>query len=206
MDYEYKPSTMLTNEELREELKRLDAEVKADRKARGVPPEPPEDFVPLAMAWKMYERCAPMHKFVIKYAQLCDKANEILPLTDEQIEWVLSFRKYADLITKTFDSNFHIKMWGSSLCGLISAMERRKEFESANQLLRSLFINLDFLKGEYYPPSLHQCVYLFGLSSEENERYRQEVYAEVERLEDEEYFEEEYRKLVEHYDSIKHLY
>lgn len=196
----------LTNDELRKEIEKLDEQIKADRKARGVPPEPPKDFVPLAMAWTMFERCAPMHEFVIKYTQLCDKANEILLITDEQVEWVMSFRKYTDLITKTIDSNFHIKAWGNSLDGLISVIEKHKEFESVDQLLRTLFINLDFLKGEYYPPSLHQCVFLHDLSKEENERYRKETYAEVERLEDEEYFEKEYQKLADHYESIKHLY
>lgn len=195
----------LTNEELRAEIAKLDEQIKADRKARGVPPEPPEDFVPIAMAWTLYERCEPLHKFAIKYAQLCDQADEILPLSDEQIEWAKSFRKYTDLITKVKGS-VGIKALGGSLDGLIKAIESRNEYESVIELIRSMFIDLEFLRGEYYPPSLHQYVYLFDVSRKENERFSEEVYTEYERLQDEEYFEAEFQKLSEHYESIKHLY
>lgn len=195
----------LTNEELRAEIAKLDEQIKADRKARGVPPEPPEDFVPIAMAWTLYERCEPLHKFAIKYAQLCDQADEILPLSDEQIEWAKSFRKYTDLITKVKGS-VGIKALGGSLDGLIKAIESRNDYESVIELIRSMFIDLEFLRGEYYPPSLHQYVYLFDVSRKENERFSEEVYTEYERLQDEEYFEAEFQKLSEHYESIKHLY
>lgn len=195
----------LTNEELRAEIAKLHEQIKADRKARGVPPEPPEDFVPIAMAWTLYERCEPLHKFAIKYAQLCDQADEILPLSDEQIEWAKSFRKYTDLITKVKGS-VGIKALGGSLDGLIKAIESRNDYESVIELIRSMFIDLEFLRGEYYPPSLHQYVYLFDVSREENERFSKEVYTEYERLQDEEYFEQELERLTEHYQEIKHLY
>lgn len=195
----------LTNEELEEELAKLDEQIKADRKARGVPPEPPEDFVTIAMAWTLYERCEPLYKFAIKYAQLCDKADEVLPLTDEQIEWAQSFRNYCDLISKVKGS-VGIKALGGSLDGLISVIEKHAEYEAVIELLQSMMLDISFLKGEYYPPSLHQYVYLFDVSREENERFSEEVYAEYERLQDEEHFEVEFQKLTEHYESIKHLY
>lgn len=202
---EYKPSLTMTLDELKADIERLDKQIKADRKARGLPPDPPEDFVPIAMAWTLYERCEPLHKFAIKYAQLCDQADEILSLSDEQIEWARSFRKYTDLITKVKGS-IGIRVLGGSLGGLIKAIESHNEYESVIELLRPMFTNLEFLRGEYCPPRLHQYVYLFDASKEENDRFSEEVYAEYERLQDEEYFEAEFKKLTEHYDSIKHLY
>lgn len=195
----------LTDEELRNEIAKLDEQIRADREARGVPPEPPADFVSIAMAWTLYKRCEPLYKFAIKYAQLCDQADEILPLSDEQIEWAKSFRKYTDLITKVKGS-VGIKALGGSLGGLISVLEKHTKYEAVIELLQPLMLDISFLKGEYYPPSLHQYVYLFDVSREENERFSEEVYAEYERLQDEEHFKEEFQKLTEHYESIKHLY
>src|SRR5699024_10931619 len=172
-----------------------DAEVKADRKARGVPPEQPADFVPLAMAWTLYKRCDPLFKFAIRYAQLCDKANEIIELSEEQDEWIKSFRKYTDLITKVKDGNM-LRAYAGSMDGLISTMVKRDEYEALIEMLRVLMLEIDFLKGDYSPPGLHQFVYLHDASKEENDRYREEVYAEIERLKDEEYFEQELERLT----------
>lgn len=204
-DYNFKPASKLTIEELKAENKRLAAMIKADREARGVPPEPPADFVSVAMAWTLYERCQPLHQFAIKYAQLCDKANEVLPLSDEQIQWAQTFRPYTELITKA-ERQTGIKVLGGSLGGLISRMEKHAECESALDLLRPMFICLDFLKGEYHPPRLEEYTWLWNESKEENDKFRKEVYAEYERLKDEEYFQSEYKRLREHYESIKHLY
>src|SRR5690625_5064232 len=157
------------------------------------------------MAWTLYERCEPLYKFAIKYAQLCDKADEVLPLTDEQIEWAQSFRRFTDLITKVKGS-VGIKGLGGSLSGLISGLEKHNEYETVIELLRSLLLHIQFLKGEYYPHSLHQYVYLFDVSKEENDKHREKVYAEVEQLKDEEYFEKEFKRLTENYQAIKHLY
>lgn len=194
-----------TIEELKKDIEHLKAQIKADREARGLPPEPPEYFVPVAMAWTLYERCQPLHQFAIKYAQLCDKANEVLALSAEQIQWAQSFRPYTELIREVKDQTI-LKVLGGSLSGLISSMEKHGEYESASDLLRSLFINLELLKGEYYPPHLGQFTWKWNASKEENDKYSAEIYAEYERLKDEEYFEEEYKKLRDHYNSIKHLY
>ncbi|MBM7717247.1 hypothetical protein JOC94_004272 [Bacillus thermophilus] len=204
-DYNFKPASKLTIEELKAENKRLAAMIKADREARGVPPEPPADFVSVAMAWTLYERCQPLHQFAIKYAQLCDKANEVLPLSDEQIQWAQSFRPYIELIGKVKDST-GIKVLGVCLAVLISNIEKHAEYDSAFELVRSMFISLDFLKGEYHPPRLDQYAWIWNAGKEENDKFRREVYEEYERLKDEEYFEVEYKRLCDHFDSIRHLY
>lgn len=200
-----KPATHATIEEMKADIKRMAAEIKADREARGVPPEPPEDFVSVAMAWTLYEKCQPLHEFAIKYAQLCDKANEVLPLSDEQIQWAQSFRPYTELIGKVKDST-GIKVLGGCLDGLISNIKKHAEYESAFELVRSMFILLDFLKGDYHPPRLDQYVWKWNADKEENDKYSAEIYAEYERLKDEEYFEVEYKRLCDRFDSIRHLY
>lgn len=194
-----------TIEQIKSDIERLSAEIKAYREVRGLPEEPPEDFVSVAMAWTLYERCQPLHQFAIKYAQLCDKANEVLPLSDEQIQWAQSFRPYTELITNA-EGSTGIKVLGGSLGGLISRMEKHGEYESAFELLRSMYICLDFLKGEYHPPRLEQYTWKWNASKEENDKFRKEIYEEIERLKDEEYFQSEYKRLREHYESIKHLY
>ncbi|WP_340083808.1 hypothetical protein MHB50_11320 [Siminovitchia sp. FSL H7-0308] len=194
-----------TIEQIKSDIERLSAEIKADREARGLPEEPPPDFVSVAMAWTLYERCQPLHQFAIRYAQLCDKANEVLPLSDEQIQWAQSFRPYTELITEVKHATL-LKVLGGALGGLISRMEKHAECESALDLLRPMFVCLDFLKGEYHPPRLEEYTWQWNASKEENDKFSKEVYAEYERLKDEEYFDAEYKKLREHYESIKHLY
>lgn len=202
---EYKPSSTMTLDELKDEIKRIDAEIKADRLARDLPDEPPEDFVPVAMAWTLYERCLPLFEFAVKYAQLCDKANDILDLTDEQIEWAQSFRPYTELISETKDS-MHLKVLGVALVGIISAIEKRHECEYVGDLLKSLSLYFSVLKGEYSPPRFDQCIWRYDLVQDDNDRYMAEAYAEYERLKDTENFKSEYERLREHYESIKHLY
>src|SRR5699024_1900611 len=205
MEYGIKSSSRMTTAELREEVEYLTEQLREDRIARGLPEEQPEDFVPLAMAWTLYKRCDPLFKFAIRYAQLCDQANEILELTDDQIKWAQSFRKYTDLITKA-KGTASVKMLGGSLGGLISVLEKHDEYEAVIELLRPMMLQIGFLQGEYYPPGLHEYVYILDVSKEENDRHSEEVYAEVERLKDEEYFEAELERLTERYNSIKHLY
>lgn len=205
MEVGRRPSTKMTNTELKAELDYLTEQVRKERLERGLPEKQPDGFVSIAMAWTLYERCEPLFKFAIKYAQLCDQADEILELTDEQITWIKSFQRFTDLITKVKGS-VGIKGLGGSLSGLISGLEKHNEYETVIELLRSLLLHIQFLKGEYYPHSLHQYVYLFDVSKEENDKHREKVYAEVERLKDEEYFEEEFKRLTEHYQAIKHLY
>src|SRR5699024_9478299 len=205
MEYGIKPSSRMTTAELREEVEYLTEQLREDRIARGLPEEQPEYFVPLAMAWTLYKRCDPLFKFAIRYAQLCDQANEILELTDEQIKWAQSFRKYTVLITKA-KGTASVKMLSGSLGGLISVLEKHDEYEALIELLRPMMLHIGFLKGEYHAPSLHQFIHLPDASKEENDRYREEVYVEIERLKDEEYFEAELERLTDHYQEIKHLY
>ena len=75
MEYGERPSASMTNAELKAEVEYLIEQTRKDRLERGLPDKPPENFVPLAMAWTMYERCDPLFKFAIRYAQLCDQAN-----------------------------------------------------------------------------------------------------------------------------------
>src|SRR5690625_7116023 len=78
MEYGERPSSSMTNAELKQEVDYLIEQTRKDRLERGLPEKQPADFVSLAMAWTMYERCDPLFKFAIRYAQLCDQANEIL--------------------------------------------------------------------------------------------------------------------------------
>ena len=96
--------------------------------------------------------------------------------------------------------------YSGSMGGLISDIERHHEHEALIELLRPMMLHIGFLKGDYGPPGLHQFIHLFDVSKEENARHRKEVEAELERLKDEEYFEQELERLTDHYNSIKHLY
>lgn len=191
----------ITNDELEQELMKLDEQIKAinaERAAKGLPDEYPADFVGAAMAWHLYERCEPVYQFAIKYARICDKANDIIELSDEQVKWLLSFKRYARLVSFT-ENEFAIKTLGQSYRGIIDALTNPSKYESVIELLRGLQINLSFITGEYCRPYLHG--YLWGAESEE---YRSEVYQEYERLKDDEKaFNEELKRLNEHYESIK---
>lgn len=85
-----------TIEELKKDLERLEAITQAL-------PELPPKFVKPAMAWALIERCKPAQQFALKYTQLCNGANEILPISKEQAKWLRSFETYAELIRQSIE-------------------------------------------------------------------------------------------------------
>jgi len=188
-------------EEIKRDIAKLDEQleqVRAERAAKGLPVEYPADFVPPAIAWHLYERCEPVYQFTIKYANLCNRANEIIELSDDQVEWLLSFERYAEL-TSFVTGRSGIKILGSAYRGIIGALTNLSKYESVIELLRGLQINLSFITGDFSRPRLNS--YIWGDDSEE---YRSKVHREYKRLkEDEQAFDAELKRLNEHYESIE---
>lgn len=217
MSYEYKPSTMLTNEELREQLKRLKAEVKAERKARGVPPEPPEDFVSMAMGWTLFKKCEPLIKYAKDYAKLCRDSISLIEIRDEHMAWIRSYDNYITLLGRVKKEGSSIYAGGAGLgvCLLYTVLTKHREYESVNLILRHLvdalqFTNIRCNSQHSREITLHDYASFWELGQkqgrEKEQAAYQEIAEEVERLKDEEYFEAEFQKILEHYESIKHLY
>src|SRR5690625_3512771 len=83
-----------TIEQIRQDIRKLDEQIeiqRAERVAEGLPPDPPAPFVELPMAWALYKRCKPLIQYAVQYASVCDKTNEIIEISDEQMAWIKSY-------------------------------------------------------------------------------------------------------------------
>src|SRR5699024_393645 len=192
------------NKLIKEDVDRLIKQVQEDRKARGLPPESPKPFVPIAMGWVLFQRCKPLIDYTIEYANIVDKANEIVELNEEQKDWINQHEMYATLICKTDDTLLNIT--GGGLIGIINLLNNQSDYELVGEYLRKLFRCIYFTKSDYGEYQLSQFTYDYESDSKKNERILDKTIEEVERLKDDDYFNQELEKLIEHYESIKHLY
>jgi len=194
----------LSNEKLKLELDRLSEQVKEDRKARGLPSESPKPFVSVAMGWTLFQRCKPLIDFAIQYANIVDKANEIIELSEEQKEWVNQFKIYAILARETSDTL--LNGTGSGAISLINLLTNQSKYELVSEYLKLLYYGIQLTRTDYGEYRLNQFTYNHNLDNKENELIYNESKKEVERLKDIDYFNQELEKLAKHYESIKHLY
>lgn len=196
-----------TAEQIRQKMQKLDeqlAEVRAERVAKGLPPDPPPRFVPLPMAWTLFQRLEPLIQYAVKYASLCDKTNEIIDISDEQMAWIKSHEMDVIFIN---NARQDLGLIAIGIEGIYSKLTRYNENETAGELLRDLVRYITFTRPSH--GDIHRIddiIYDHNATAEENQQAYRKVNAEIERLRDEEYFKEEYRKLIDHYNSVKHLY
>lgn len=199
--------TRETTEQIKQSIRKIEEqieEVREERVANGLPPDPPPRFVPLPMAWTLFHRLEPLIQYAIKYARLCDGANEIIDISDEQMAWIKSHEMDVIFIN---NARQDLGLIAIGIDGIYSNLMRYSEKETAGELLRDLVRYITFTRPNY--GDMHRIddiLYDHNATDKENRQTYWKVNAEIERLKDEEYFNEEYRKLVDHYNSVTHLY
>lgn len=107
-----------------------------------IKPRPP-GFVPESMAVKLTNRCRPLVAFITEYAKLCDEANEVLDISDNQMKWLDSFMTDITLLDYVEDVHTH-KYRGNSfrLRWIIQTIKSRKNHVNVGEYLIKLFVLL----------------------------------------------------------------
>jgi hypothetical protein len=163
-----------------------------ERVDKGLPPDPPEPFVPMPVTCVLLERIWPLRDIVIKYALLVHQAKKVLPLDAGELR-----RKYEkDLLLLGQSVGWISGLTGSLLLQSIDAIEKAQHelsAEIAEELAKSLYVNLELSTSK---PSLGD------LNIDESVEDR----AEYKRLKsDEALIQSELDKYFAEYESIRHL-
>jgi hypothetical protein len=183
-----------------EKMKKQIEEMKADRVARGLPPSPPEAFVPPEIGFILLERCKPLFDILAKYTKLCGDAQAILPIDTSK------FDPYIDdliLLGETIGNGG--MAFSVGLKGAINTIKKPGD-NSPDKYVRVLLKCLQ-LAGLEVKQVLSTFAYDYKLDSAEQGRHMKEVNANYELYKsDEALLKVELKRLKEHYESIKHLY
>jgi len=178
-----------------EQIKQSIYQLKHQIDEAGLPERSPR-FVPLPMGWVLFERIKPLINYAVTYARLCDKTNEIIDISDEQMTWIKSHEIDVNLINEVDGDMSTIPI---SVESIYTKLIRHEEYESAGELVRDLAYFIKHTRPKYGDWNIGMFTYDSRADKAENERLEREAYAEIERLQDEDYFNEEYARLVEQY-------
>ncbi|MBY0144253.1 hypothetical protein [Neobacillus niacini] len=175
-----------------EKMKKEIAAMKADRIARGLPADPPAEFVPVEVGYLLFERCKPLFDFLVKYAKLCGDSQRIPPIDDSKLE---PYVADLELIGETIGGNYN-----AFSVGMRNAMRLVKSADqnAPEKFIRSLLLSLKLASIDA-KKSLNEVAYGHGGYADVKAKY--EAYKSDEAL-----FDAELSRLKEHYESIKHLY
>lgn len=206
-----------TIEELKRDLEQLKKQVektRQERVARGLPPDPPKPFVPLAMGWTLFNKCKPLLKYATNYAKLCRDSKSIVEIPSNQKEWIRSFGDYALLLSEVNTdkvSSLYAKTASGAVYSVYNRLLKTNEYETVNQLVRDLTMSLQFTTIESNPTHRREITSsdyasFWELGNEKEEELFSEFMEEVERLKDKNYFNQKLTELLAYYESIKHLY
>lgn len=192
----YGGDKMQTIEQLKRDVEELRQKVCQDRIARGVPEEPPEDFVSEAMTSVLIERCKPLFQYVAKYTQLCSDGNRVLPANVE------IFERYADYLTLIRNSKSRQSFFAMGMNTAKNYMSEADQYSDASEYVRRLGMALSLAKLGF-EMTIDQATYNHRISAE----MRKEAEAEYKRLKaDEAFLIAEVHRYMQHYESIKHLF
>lgn len=199
-------------EKIEADIKRADEElekIRQERVANGLPADPPDPFVPIAVALLLCQRVEPVFRFVVKYAKLTMDSRQLLPVDVSQ------FDKYRrDLILLRHSKGFTTGFWGTGLLKCIELMERvttavnKGDTATLDPLLvaRNIYAWIQLMGGKV--PAMDSTLNsMSALDYREEEKERAETQAELQRLKaDEAAFAAEVNALWQHYESIEHLF
>jgi hypothetical protein len=167
-------------------------QMRQERVAKGLPPDPPEAFVPMPLTCVLLERIWPLREIVIKYALLVHQSKKVLPIDAGELR-----RKYEkDLLLLGQSVGMISGMTGTLLRQAIDEIEiaqQESSAEVAEGLAKSLYVKLEISVSV---PSLGD------LNIEESVEDR----AEYKRLKsDEALIQSELDKYFAEYESIRYL-
>jgi hypothetical protein len=163
---------------------RIDEDIEKMRQERienGLPPEPPEPFLPVAHSVLLCERVAPVRAVIVKYAQLTYQTNKLIPFD------VSKFDKYRkDLELLIVSQSLTCSMWGVFLLRSVKSIEAVNRVIEAGttelspvDVAKDLYLNLELLG--LGPPGVHSAFSFDGWNEERRQR-EEDTKREIERL------------------------
>lgn len=182
--------------EMEQELDEITEQMRQERIARGLPPERPPYFVPMPVTCFLLERVWPLRQIIVRYALLVNNAKVVLPLDVSGLR--VRYEKDLNLLGESVGliSGLTAALLRQSLEAIHEAQidaESESSTEVAEELVRTLYSNLDLCKGM---PSLGDLNIDDGAEDK----------AEYERLKsDDALIQAEIDKFTAEYESIRHL-
>jgi hypothetical protein len=198
---------MESNEEIKRKTEELTQQIIADRLARGLPEEPPPDFLPVSIAAILGERLAPLRPVVVKYAKLVSDSGKLIAID------VSKFGGYLEdlqLMRHTVEGGVGVGAFaiGLGTClreikEISEALSNGQEYEKTPQdATKRLYLSLKLCEDVPSYADAYACLLDIGF----NEQVADAKNQYEEYLADEALFQADLAKYREHYDSIKHLY
>src|SRR5690625_3362232 len=120
-----------TTEQIKSDIRRLEEQLEEDRAKRlaaGMPAREPSKFVHLLLAWTIYERLSTLIRYAVQYADLCDKSNEVINISNDQMEWIKSHE--LDVIFVN-NSEIRLMLIALGIDGIYKVLTRYEEYETA---------------------------------------------------------------------------
>lgn len=130
---------------------RIERRVKAFREKRekedmerGYCFMPIPGFVCEGDAIKLTNRCRPLVAFITEYTRLCDEANEVLDISDKQMEWIDSFITDIELLGYVEDIDaYKYRGNGIRLKAIIQTIRNREKFiNNIDDYISRIFVML----------------------------------------------------------------
>ena len=185
-----------------EDTERIKKQILEDRLARGLPTESPEDFVSPAMSAILIERCQPLYVTIAKYAKLVNDSGEVLPID------LTKFDKYLldlELISMTKGPGVFLPSFSTGIRNAISNIKKAIENEDkdTDHLTKHLFLSLKISQFGRKTGVSDAYDVLSDIRYADQIKPHQEEYDRL--TSDPEFFESEYKRYSEHYESIQHL-
>lgn len=192
-----------TIEELQKSIDELSERVRQARIEKGLPPEPPEDFIEPPLSIILAEQLKPFLPIWTQYTSII-ASGRFIPIDMSKLD---RFREPAELLKKAKGRD--CATMAVSVIGAMKTMEKVNETIAEN--------TTDELDSSEIMRRLHGFIRLFNVSDPWDDAYDclsdvrydaqvNPIKAEYNRLKsDEEYFEYKLAKARAHYESIKHL-
>lgn len=111
-------------------------------------------FVPESIACKLTNRCRPLVAFITEYTRLCDGANEVLDISDNQMKWIDSFATDIELLNYVEDVHaYRYQGVGRRLSWIIPIIKKRKKYiNNIDSYISKIFIMLSGIEFRYSDP------------------------------------------------------
>lgn len=184
-----------------EELDELLAEVKAERVAKGLPADPPEDFLPIPISAMIAEKVLEASSFITKYTKLIFESEQLLQVNIDHLQ---ETKELAELLSRSKGQKLGVI--GAAMKGAINIIEQINAGtydKSASKAASSLYIMLKL--AHVSRPDLNDAWdYCSSVTHYEQVKPYREEYDRLKG--DEALYKVELSKYQKHYASIKHLY
>lgn len=198
---------MIDYENLQEKIEEYAEQLRADRIARGLPPEPPEDFVSLPLGIILAERLKPFLRIAAQYASVI-AVGRLVRVDTSKLEDYRETAKLAGMCC-----GFSVSLIAACVTDFLRMMDKvnsaidegRESDIETEDVLRDLHFDLEWMQKDPWYDARHPHESI-SASQFDYYGYEKKIRAEVERLKsDPEALQAELDAAWRHYRAIEHL-